>query len=183
MTTLEETKLEKLLIFSNSAIFHAFFRKSIGPTVTVYVGKSSSGSNCHIVTVGPRFWGYKCSFLGWTNSSSIFGFGLGLFVTRTKQTADRLSLGLTVWVELSLGLNVGGLNIKAPYRQTKRIGYKTYRRHNVSPTKCIGGQNVSADKMYRQTKHISGQNISVDKMFWQILKKFELIFKKHFHHF
>jgi hypothetical protein len=25
-----------------------------------------------------------------------------------------LSLGLTVWVELSLGLNMGGLNVKAP---------------------------------------------------------------------
>jgi hypothetical protein len=39
-------------------------------------------------------------------SSSTFGFGLGLFVTRTKRTADRFSLGLTVFVELSLGLNV-----------------------------------------------------------------------------
>jgi hypothetical protein len=35
---------------------------------------------------------------------------------------------------------------------TKRIGYKTYRRHNVSSTKHIGGQNISADKKYRQTK-------------------------------
>jgi hypothetical protein len=42
------------------------------------------------------------------------GFGLGPTVTRTKQTAVQLSLGLTVWVELSLGLNVGGLNIKTP---------------------------------------------------------------------
>jgi hypothetical protein len=63
MTTLEETKLEKLLIFSNCAIFHAFFRKYIGPTVTIYVGKSSSGLNCHIVTVGPRFWGTTVPFL------------------------------------------------------------------------------------------------------------------------
>jgi hypothetical protein len=45
---------------------------------------------------------------------STFGFGLGLFVTRTKQTADQLSLGPIVWVELSLGLNVGGVNVKAP---------------------------------------------------------------------
>jgi hypothetical protein len=37
------------------------------------------------------------------------------------------------------------------YRQTKHIGYKTYSRHNISSTKHIGGQNISADKMYRQT--------------------------------
>jgi hypothetical protein len=59
--------------------------------------------------------GYKCSFFGWTNSLSTLGFGLGPTVTRTKQTADQLLLGLTVWVELSLGLNVGGLNVKAPW--------------------------------------------------------------------
>ncbi len=45
---------------------------------------------------------------------STFGFGVGLYVTRTKRTAVQLSLGLTVWVKLSLGLNVGGLNVKAP---------------------------------------------------------------------
>jgi hypothetical protein len=68
--------------------------------------------------------GYKCSFFGWTNSSSTLGFGLGPTVTRTKQTAVQLSLGLTVWVELSLGLNVGGLNVKAPlivYDYAKKI--------------------------------------------------------------
>jgi hypothetical protein len=53
----------KITYFSNSAIFHVFFRKYIGPTVTVYVGKSSSGSTCHIVTVGPRFWGTNVRFL------------------------------------------------------------------------------------------------------------------------
>ncbi len=42
------------------------------------------------------------------------GFGLGPTVTRTKQTAVQLSLGLTKWVKLSLGLNVGELNVKAP---------------------------------------------------------------------
>ncbi len=46
---------------------------------------------------------------------STFGFGIGLFITRTKRAADQLSLGPTVWVELSLGLNVGGLNVKASY--------------------------------------------------------------------
>ena len=60
--------------------------------------------------------GYKCSFFGWTNCSSTLGFGLGPTVTRAKQTTVQLSLGLTVWVELSLGLNVGGLNFKAPYQ-------------------------------------------------------------------
>jgi hypothetical protein len=56
MTTREERKLEKLLIFLLAVAFSMFFffRKYIGPTVTVSVGKSSSG-DCHIVTVGPRF--------------------------------------------------------------------------------------------------------------------------------
>ncbi len=31
-------------------------------------------------------------------------------------------------------------------------------------TKCIGGQNISADKTYRRTKRIGGQNVSADKM-------------------
>ncbi len=83
MTTLEETKLEKLLIFSNSAIFHVFFRKYIGPTVTVYVGKSSSGSNCHIVTVGPRFWGTNVRFLVGQTVRPLWDSGL-----------DQMSLGL-----------------------------------------------------------------------------------------
>jgi hypothetical protein len=29
---------------------------------TPHVGKSSSGSNCHIVTIGPRFWGTNVRF-------------------------------------------------------------------------------------------------------------------------
>ncbi len=36
--------------------------------------------------------------------------------------------------------------VNKTYWQTKRTGYKTYRRHNASSTKQIGGQNVSADK-------------------------------------
>jgi hypothetical protein len=63
----------------------------------------SSGNNCHIVTGGPRFWGTIVLFFGWMNSSSTLGFGLGLTVTRTKQTAGQLSLGLIALVELSLG--------------------------------------------------------------------------------
>jgi hypothetical protein len=45
---------------------------------------------------------------------SSFGFELGLFVNKTKRIENILSLGPTVWVESSLGLNVGGLNVKAP---------------------------------------------------------------------
>jgi hypothetical protein len=37
-------------------------QKYIGPTVTVNVDKHSSGSNCHIVTVDPRFWGTNVRF-------------------------------------------------------------------------------------------------------------------------
>jgi hypothetical protein len=33
----------------------------------------------------------------------------------SKSSRAQLSLGLTMWVELSLGLNMGGLNVKAPY--------------------------------------------------------------------
>jgi hypothetical protein len=47
------------------------------------------------------------------NSLSTFDFGLGPFVNMTKQTAVNLSLGPTVQVELSLGINLGGLNVKA----------------------------------------------------------------------
>ncbi len=36
-------------------------QKYVGPTVTVNVGKNSSGSNCNIVTVGPR-WGTNVLF-------------------------------------------------------------------------------------------------------------------------
>jgi hypothetical protein len=43
-----------------------------------------------------------------------FWFWHGLFVTRTKRPAYKLSLGPTRWVELSPGLKVGGLNLKAP---------------------------------------------------------------------
>ncbi len=85
---------------------------------------------------------------------------------------------------------IGGQNVSA----TKRIGDimyllqnvsagKTYWRtkcigeQNVLETKRIGGQNVSADKTYRRTKHIGGQNVLADH------KTFEIIFKKHFHHF
>jgi hypothetical protein len=71
--------------------------------------------------------GYKCSFFGWTNSSSTLGFGLGPTVTRTKQTAVQLSLGLTVWVELSLGLNVSGLNVKAP--KIRKVGIRNFSPH------------------------------------------------------
>ena len=35
-----------------------------------------------------------------------------------------MSLGLNVWVELSLGLNVGGLNVKAPAIFDLNIGIK-----------------------------------------------------------
>jgi hypothetical protein len=38
----------------------------------------------------------------------------GTNVTWTKSFWDPVSLGLSVWVELSLGPKVGGLNIKAP---------------------------------------------------------------------
>jgi hypothetical protein len=67
MTPWESRKLEKLLIFFvNSAVFHAFFRKYIGPTVTVYVGKSSSGST---VTL-------------W---QSVLDFGVQMFVFRVDE--------------------------------------------------------------------------------------------------
>jgi hypothetical protein len=45
------------------------------------LGHSGNGSNCHIVTVGPRF-EYLCLILGWTNSVSTVGFSFGLFFTR-----------------------------------------------------------------------------------------------------
>ncbi len=63
----------------------------------------------------------------------------------------------------NLRQNVSGQNVSAPkVSPTERIGYKMYRRHNVSSTKGIGGQNVSADKTYRRTKRIGGQNVSAD---------------------
>jgi hypothetical protein len=40
----------------------------------------------------------------------------GTNVTWTKSFWDPVSLGLNVWVELSLGPKVGGLNIKAPQK-------------------------------------------------------------------
>ncbi len=43
------------------------------------------------------------------------GFGLGPTVTKTKRSVDQLSVGPTVWVELSVGLNEGGLKVKATY--------------------------------------------------------------------
>jgi hypothetical protein len=75
--------------------------------------------------------------------------------------------------------NVSGQNVSAQnVSPTKRIGYKTYRRlnvsadktyrlQNVSTTKRIGDimyrlQNVLGDKTYRRTKRISGQNVSAD---------------------
>jgi hypothetical protein len=39
---------------------------------------------------------------------------LALGLDYVSQAADQLSLGPTVWAELSLGLNIGGLNVKAP---------------------------------------------------------------------
>ncbi len=60
---LRRDKVGKITYFFQQCHFHAFFRKYTGPTVTIYVGKSSSGLNCHIVTVGPRFWGTNVHFL------------------------------------------------------------------------------------------------------------------------
>jgi hypothetical protein len=66
--------------------------------------------------------------------------------------------------------NVSGQNVSATKRSdpkcigTKRIAHKTYRLQNVSETKRIGGQNVSADKTYRRTECFGY------KTFWQILK-------------
>jgi hypothetical protein len=61
---LRKKKVGKNYLFFLTVPFFTFFsRKYIGPTVTVYVGKSSSGSNYHIVTVGPRFWGTNVRFL------------------------------------------------------------------------------------------------------------------------
>jgi hypothetical protein len=48
--------------------------------------KISSGSNCHIVTVGFRFWGTNVFFFKAAEQFAPFGFGLGPFVTRTKRT-------------------------------------------------------------------------------------------------
>jgi hypothetical protein len=54
---LRRKKVGKLIIFLLTVPFSMlFFKKDTGPTVTVYVGKSSRVSNCHIVTVGPKFW-------------------------------------------------------------------------------------------------------------------------------
>jgi hypothetical protein len=39
---------------------------------------------------------------------------LALGLDYVSQAADQLSLGPTVWAELSLGLNIGGLNVQAP---------------------------------------------------------------------
>jgi hypothetical protein len=56
-------------------------------------------------------------FIFWLDDSpSTLGFGLGPTVTKTKQTADQLSLGPTEWVELLLGLKVAGLNVNAPFQ-------------------------------------------------------------------
>jgi hypothetical protein len=38
MTTLEEKKLEKLLIFSNSAIFHVFFSENTLDQLSQFMG-------------------------------------------------------------------------------------------------------------------------------------------------
>jgi hypothetical protein len=108
----------------------AWTKSCIFPTVTLWVGligRKIHETKCSIKCGQKIGWvelshcdswskilGYKCSFFGWTNCSSTLGFGLGRTVTRAKQTTVQLSLGPTVWVELSLGLNVGGLNVKAP---------------------------------------------------------------------
>jgi hypothetical protein len=91
--------------------------------------------------------------------------------------------------------NVSGQNVSPAKRigyktyrlqnvsKTKRIG-----RQNVLATKQIGDimyhlQNVLADKTYLRTKHISGQNVSADKTFRQIVGKLELIFNISFFNF
>jgi hypothetical protein len=53
-------------------------------------------------------------FVFWLGEQFIY-FGIWTWTNlRTKWTAERLLQGPTVWVELSLGLNMGGLNVKAP---------------------------------------------------------------------
>jgi hypothetical protein len=63
-------------------------------------------------------------------------------------------LPLTLDVRYNIGYKTyrrQNVLVDKTYRQTKHIGYKRYSRHNISSTKHIGGQNISADKMYRRT--------------------------------
>ncbi len=66
------------------------------------------------LTVGPRFWGTNVFFLVGQTVRPLWDLDLDQLSLGLKQTADQLSPGLTVWVELTLGLNVGGLIIKVP---------------------------------------------------------------------
>ena len=64
------------------------------------------GLNVTVTFSPPSIWGWTKSF--WTHHYRVQK------VTWTKRFWDPVSLGLNVWVELSLGPKVGGLNIKAP---------------------------------------------------------------------
>jgi hypothetical protein len=108
---LRRNKVGKITYFSNSAIFHVFSRKYIGPTVTVYVGKSSSESNCHIVTVGPRFWGTNVRFLVGRTVRPLWDSDL-----------DQLSLGLNNSPIVTRTNRVGRIVTRTKHVWTKRQG-------------------------------------------------------------